>query len=365
MRTNLWRKVTENMFRTAESIHKQHGKISKQTVHLTSPQGSVTINHQDKIVGQANDHLHLTDSHFSQDDQGCDNPSSFSHDTGPFSLSDAITTVDLTTWGPDVRRHNQGGRSNGSTDIAVITTRGGVARASQVWQDGRYDRTFNVLAPYLSTTEGGESTCQMGKLFEMPAKTLDREARLLEGGEDPTRESSGEGGNGQKDGRAEEQGFPICPKTASATSPGSHSQTDERSAEKRSTEQARVRSWTRITSPHSSSEQQHQRSPRGGAQGTGTASQVLATHVGAAITDAAGSSATGVCSDGSHSTARSNTTSSDGMDIRGDAAKDLARVVRDGSTSEGQRLKEQLWVWFYTYRMRKRLSRCRNKYSLG
>ena len=53
------------------------------------------------------------------------------------------------------------------------------------------------------------------------------------------------------------------------------------------------------------------------------------------------------------------------MDIRGDAAKDLARVVRDGSTSEGQRLKEQLWVWFYTYRMRKRLSRCRNKYSLG
>ena len=56
---------------------------------------------------------------------------------------------------------------------------------------------------------------------------------------------------------------------------------------------------------------------------------------------------------------------SGGMDIRGDAAKDLARVVRDGSTSEGQRLREQLWVWFYTYRMRKRLSRCRNKYSLG
>ena len=113
---------TESMSRTAESIHKQHGKNSKQTVHLTSPQGSVTINHQDKIVGQANDHLHLTDSHFSQDDQGCDNPSSFSHDTGPFSLSDAITTVDLTTWGPDVRRHNQGGRSNGSTDITAVVT---------------------------------------------------------------------------------------------------------------------------------------------------------------------------------------------------------------------------------------------------
>ena len=121
---------------------------------------------------------------------------------------------------------------------------------------------------------------------------------------------------------------------------GSHFRTDERSVEKRSTEQARVRSLTRITSAHGSSKQQHRRSLRGGAQGTGTASRVLATHVGAAITDAAGSSATGVCSDG-------NTTSSDGMDIRGDAAKDLARVARDGSTSEGQRLREQLWVWLH------------------
>ena len=33
------------------------------------------------------------------------------------------------------------------------------------------------------------------------------------------------------------------------------------------------------------------------------------------------------------------------MDIRGDAAKDLARVVRDGGTPEGQRWREQLWVW--------------------
>ena len=42
--------------------------------------------------------MHLTDSHFSQDDQRCDKSSSLSHDTGSFSLSDAITTVDLTTW---------------------------------------------------------------------------------------------------------------------------------------------------------------------------------------------------------------------------------------------------------------------------
>ena len=90
----------------------------------------------------------------------------------------------------------------GSTDTAaVVTTRRGLARASQVWQEGRHDRTFNVLAPHLSTTEGGESICQMGKLHEMSATTLDGEARLLEGGEGSTRESFGEGGNGQKDGR--------------------------------------------------------------------------------------------------------------------------------------------------------------------
>ena len=60
-------------------------------------------------------------------------------------------------------------------------------------QDGRYDRTFDVLATYLSTTGGGESICQVGKLLEMPAKTHDGEEGLLEGGEDPTRGSSGEG----------------------------------------------------------------------------------------------------------------------------------------------------------------------------
>ena len=70
--------------------------------------------------------------------------------------------------------------------------------SGQFWQDGRHDRTFNVLAPHLSTTEGSESLCQMGKLHEMSAKTLDGEARLLEGGEGSTRESFGEGGNGQK-----------------------------------------------------------------------------------------------------------------------------------------------------------------------
>ena len=45
-------------------------------------------------------------------------------------------------------------------------------------------------------------------------RDLDGEARLLEGGEGSTRESLGEGGNGQKDGGTEKQSFPIRSKTA-------------------------------------------------------------------------------------------------------------------------------------------------------
>ena len=139
---------TKILCRVTESIQKQHGKISKPTSHFTSPHNMVTIYHQDTITGQDNFHLHLTDSHFSQDDQGCDKLSSSSHGTGSFSLSNTISSIDLTNWGPDVRRHNQGGRSMCSTDTtAVVTTRRGLARANQVWQGGRHDRTFNVLAP--------------------------------------------------------------------------------------------------------------------------------------------------------------------------------------------------------------------------
>ena len=61
-------------------------------------------------------------------------------------------------------------------------------------------------------------------------------------------------------------------------------------------------------------------------KGQAQQAEFFATYVGAAITDAASSSTAGVCSDGSHSTARGNTTSSDGVEIRGDAAKDLAGV---------------------------------------
>ena len=73
--------------------------------------------------------------------------------------------------GPSVRRHNQGGRSMGSTDItAVVSTRGGVARASQVWQDGRYDRIFDMLAPGLSTTEGANQ-------YAMCARNASKDSR--------------------------------------------------------------------------------------------------------------------------------------------------------------------------------------------
>ena len=55
----------KNMCRVTESIQKQHGQISKPTSHFTSPHNMVTICHQDTITAQDNDHLHLTESHFS------------------------------------------------------------------------------------------------------------------------------------------------------------------------------------------------------------------------------------------------------------------------------------------------------------
>ena len=281
-----------------------------------------------------------------QNDQGCDNLSSSSHGTGSFSLSNTISSIDLTNWGPDVRRHDQSGRSMGSTHTnPVITTRRGLARANQVWQHDEYDQTFNVHTRHLSTTKGSESICQMGKLHEMSSTTLDGEARKEA---KVLREKALE--KEEMARRMEEQknrAFRSAPRRPRPRGSFSHSPTHKRSAEKRSTEQQRVTTWTDITNSHGSSEQQYQQPPRGSTQGTSTTSRVSPTHVGAAITDAASSSTASVCSDGSHSTARGNTTSSNGVDIRGDAAKDLARVVRDGSTPEGRRLREQLWVWLH------------------
>ena len=63
------------MCQVTESIQKQHGQISKPTSHFTSLHHMITTYHQNTTAGQDNDHLHLMDSHFSQDNQRCDNSS--------------------------------------------------------------------------------------------------------------------------------------------------------------------------------------------------------------------------------------------------------------------------------------------------
>ena len=146
--------------------------------------------------GQDNDHPHLTNRHFSQNDQKRDDRSSSSHDTRPFLFSDAITSVGPPTWGPNVRCHNQGRRWMGSAEVAtVVPTREGVARASQIWQDGGCDRIVDVLAPGLSTTEEGRIKTPGGKTTRNATNvslvTRGRGARLLGGGKDPARERSG------------------------------------------------------------------------------------------------------------------------------------------------------------------------------
>ena len=56
--------------------------------------------------------------------------------------------------------------------------------------------------------------------------------------------------------------------------------------------------------------------------------------------DATGSPPAGDCTDRGHSATRGNA-------VRGDAAKHLVRVVRDGSTTEGRRLRKNLWAWLH------------------
>ena len=124
---------TENISRGAESTEKQRRKTMRQTFYSPLHEGSIAINQQDSDDGRDNDHLHSTNSHFSQDLQKCDKPSRSSHDTRPFPLSDTVTSVDLPAWRPDDRRHNQGRRPMGSTDLTAVvaTMRGGVARAGK------------------------------------------------------------------------------------------------------------------------------------------------------------------------------------------------------------------------------------------
>ena len=127
----------------------------------------------------------------------------------------------------------------------------------------------------------------------------------------------------------------------------------------------RDRTWTDITNSHGSREQQYQQPSRGSTQGTSTTSRVSATHVGAAITDAASASTASVCSDGSHSTARGNTTSSNSMDIRGGRGEGPREGSQRWKYSRRTTFERAIMGCGYIYKMRKRLSRCRNNYSLG
>ena len=161
LETNLWRRVRPRTSHEAQSRQKTTRWNLKAGLDHNQPAGHEWRTRQRSLALDLRTTKNATI-------QG-----SSSHDTRPFPLSDAITSVGHPTWGPIVRCHNQGRRSMGSTDVAaVVPTRGGVVRASQIWQDGGYDRIVVVLAPGLSTTEGGESIRQVGKQLEMPAMSL-------------------------------------------------------------------------------------------------------------------------------------------------------------------------------------------------
>ena len=125
------------------------------------------------------------DSRFSQDVQGCETRSSFTHDDAG---------------GPHDRCYHSSRRPMGSNDtVAVVASRGGATAADQA-------QKIDLHASGLSTTEGSQSIRQVRKLFEVPATSRDRETQLLEGGKVAARDGSGEGGNRPEDGRAEEGG---------------------------------------------------------------------------------------------------------------------------------------------------------------
>ena len=73
---------TKDMCRVVESTQKTKWKNLEADLSFHM----VAIYHQETVTGQDNSHPHLTDSHFPQDDQGCDNSNRFSHGTGSFTL---------------------------------------------------------------------------------------------------------------------------------------------------------------------------------------------------------------------------------------------------------------------------------------
>ena len=312
---------TKDMCRVTESIQKQHGKISKPTSHFTPPHNMVTIYHQDTVTGQDNDHPHLTDSHFPQDDQGCDNLSSSSHGTGSFALSNTISSIDLTTWGPDVRRHNQSGRSMGSTDTtAVVTTRRGLARASQGWP--RWLARSNLRRAHTPPLHDRRERVNMPR-WENCTKCQQRlstekrdywkEAKVS------TRESLGEGGEMAR--RTEEQ-----KNRAFRSSP------------------RRPRPRARFPTLQQMNDQLRNDQPNKNESGPGPTSRTPTVAASSSTNDHLEEVLKGQAEFLQHmwvqqsQMQRGNATSSNDVDIRRDAAKNLARVDRDRSAPEGRRL---------------------------
>ena len=161
------------------------------------------------------------DSRFSQDVQGCETRSRFTHDDAG---------------GPHDRRYHSSRRPMGSDDTVAVVPSRGATPADQAQQVGGRCRDVDLHASALSTTEGSQSIRQVRKLFEVPPASCDRERRLLEGGKVSSREGS-EGGNRPENGRAEEQGHQSAAKTTPPTGTCAHARTDERPGE-----QARSRS---------------------------------------------------------------------------------------------------------------------------
>ena len=199
----------------------------------------------------------------------------------------------------------------------------------------------------------------------MSAKTLDREARLLEGGEDSTRESSME--EEEMARRMEEQknrAFRSAPRRPRprARVPTLEQMNDQlRNDQPNKTESgAGPASRTPTVAASSSTNDHLEEVFKGQAQ-----QAEFLQHMWVQQSQIEQALQQQVCAlTGAIQQLAETQQVATAWTVRGDAAKDLARVVRDGSTPEGQRLREQLWVWLHQ-QDEKRLSRCRNNYNLG
>ena len=206
----------------------------------------------------------------------------------------------------------------GSDDTVAVVPSRGATPADQAQQvGGRCRETYTH--PLSARQKGANQYARCENSLKCHQRLV-TETRLLEGGKVSSREGSEEGGNRPENGRAEEQGHQSAAKTTPPNGTCAHAR-----KYKRPGEQARSRSRISLADVRLSSARKCLRTiPTG---------RILSTNVDTTDADARGSPAAGDCTDGCHSATRANT-------VRGDAAKRLARVVRDGSTTtlEGESL---------------------------